>query len=67
MQKSTYQVIPRKDSRVVDVEMTAPNCRPTIVNCFNAEADAWQWIDQQRQAERFARRLKRDPEGDGWA
>ena len=42
MQKPTYRVIPRKSGRDVDVEMTAPNSPPRIVNCFNKEADAWQ-------------------------
>ena len=44
MQKPTYRVIPRKNGRAFDVEMTVPNCPPTIVNCFNTEADAWQWV-----------------------
>ena len=65
MQKPTYRVIPRKGGRTFDVEMTAPNCPPTIVNCFNTEANAWQWVYEQRQVERVARRLKRDPEGMG--
>jgi hypothetical protein len=47
MQKPTYRVIPRKNGRAFDVEMTAPNSPPRIVNCFNKEADAWQWLDQQ--------------------
>ncbi len=42
MQKPTYRVIPRKNGRAFDVEMTAPNCPPTIVNCFNTEAEAWE-------------------------
>jgi hypothetical protein len=67
MQKPTYRVIPRKSGRAFDVEMTAPNCPPTIVNCFHTEADAWQWLDQQRQVDRFARRLEREPEGHGRA
>jgi hypothetical protein len=65
MQKPTYRVIPRKDGRAFDVEVTAPNSPPRIVNCFNTEADAWQWLDQQRQVDRIARRLKRNPEGRG--
>ena len=56
MQKPTYRVIPRKNGRAFDVEMTAPNCPPTIVNCFNTWADAWQWVYEQRHVERVARR-----------
>jgi hypothetical protein len=67
MQKPTYRVIPRKGGRTFDVEMTASDSPPTIVNCFNTEAEAWEWVYEQRQVERFARRLKRDPEGHGRA
>ena len=67
MWKPSYRVIPRKDGRAVDVEMTVQNCPPTIVNCFNTEADAWEWVYELRQVERVARRLKRDPEGHGRA
>ena len=67
MQKPTYRVIPRKNGRAFDVEMMAPNCPPTIVNCFNTWADAWQWVYDQRHVERVARRLERDPEGHGRA
>ena len=44
VQKPTYRVIPRKGGRSFDVEMTAPNSPPTIVNCFNTEAEAWGWV-----------------------
>jgi hypothetical protein len=47
MQEPTYRIIPRKGGRAFDVEMTAPNSPPRIVNCFNKEADAWQWLDEQ--------------------
>jgi hypothetical protein len=65
MQKPTYRVIPRKHGRAFDVEMTAPNSPPRIVNCFNKEADAWQWLYQQLEVDRFARRQKRNSEGQG--
>jgi hypothetical protein len=67
MQKPTYRIVPRNEGRVVDVEMTAPESPPRIVNSFNREEDAWQWVEQQRQVDRFARRLKRNPEGRGRA
>ena len=52
MQNPTYRVIPRKNGRAFDVEMTAPNSPPKIVNCFNKEADAWQWLEEQRLVKR---------------
>ena len=67
MQKPTYRIVPRNEGRFFDIEMTAPGSPPRIVNCFNREEDAWQWVDQQRQVDRFARRLKRNPEGRGRA
>jgi hypothetical protein len=67
MQKPTYRIVPRNEGRVFDVEMTAPRSPPRIVNSFNREEDAWQWVEQQRQVDRFARRLKRNPEGRGRA
>ena len=67
MQKPTYRIVPRNEGRVLDVEMTTPGSSPRIVNRFNREEDAWQWVDQQRQVDRFARRLKRDPDGRGRA
>ena len=54
MQKPTYRIIPRNEGRVLDVEMTTPGSPPRIVNCFNREEDAWQWVDEQRQADRSA-------------
>ena len=56
MQKPTYRVIRRKSGHAVDVEMTAPNTPPRIVNCFNKEADAWQWLYQQLEVDGSARR-----------
>ena len=60
MQKPTYRVIPRKDGHAFDIEMTVPNSPPRIVNCFNKEADAWQWLDQQLEVERYTLNQKRN-------
>ena len=67
MQKPIYRIVSRNEGGVFDVEMTTPGSPPRIVNCFNREEDAWQWVEQQRQVDRFARRLKRNPEGRGRA
>jgi hypothetical protein len=53
MQEPTYRIIARKNGRAFDVEMTAPNSPPRIVNCFNKEADAWQWVEEQRLVKRL--------------
>ena len=62
MQKPTYRVILRKGGRTFDVEMTASNSPPTIVNCFSTKAYAWEWVYEQHQVKRYARRLKHNPE-----
>jgi hypothetical protein len=46
MQKPTYRIVPRNEGRVLDVEITTPGSPPRIVNCFNREEDAWQWVDE---------------------
>jgi hypothetical protein len=58
-------LVTHKGGRAFDVEMSAPGAPPRTINCFNSEADAWQWLNQQREVDRFARRLKRDPNGHG--
>ena len=63
--KRTYRIIPRKGGRAYDVEMTEPGSAPCIVNTFNSEAAAWEWLNEQRHVDRFARRMSRDPEGHG--
>ena len=67
MKKTIYRVIPHKGGRAFQVEMTAPDSSPRVVNCFNTEAEAWEWLDEQRHCERFTRRLKRNPDGHGRA
>jgi hypothetical protein len=63
--KRTYCVVSRKHGRAYDVEMTEPGSAPRIVNTFNSEADAWDWLNEQRHVDRFARRMSRNPEGQG--
>jgi hypothetical protein len=66
MIKPSYRIIPQKHGRAFDVEMTeSPGATPCIVNTFNNECDAWQWLNEQEQAERFAERLSRNPRGHG--
>jgi hypothetical protein len=36
--------------------MTHGSAEPRIVNTFNSEADAWNWINEQKQVNKFERR-----------
>ena len=63
--KRTYRLIPRKDGSAYDVEVTEPGSASRIVNTFNAEAEAWEWINEQRHVERYVRRIARNPDGRG--
>jgi hypothetical protein len=63
--KRTYRIIPRKAGGAYDVEMTESGSAPRIVNTFNSEAEAWEWLNEQRHVDRFARRMARNPEGHG--
>jgi len=67
MGKPTYRVVARKHGAAFDVEMTEPGAAPRIVNTFNTESDAWQWLYEQRAVDRIARRLDRNPNGRGRA
>jgi len=40
----TYRVLPRKDSPTCDVQVTEDGGKSRVVNTFNREADAWQWV-----------------------
>jgi hypothetical protein len=65
MNKHIYRIVSRQHGRAFDVEMTEPGAPPRIVNTFNKEADAWQWLNAQEQIETFAERLLRNPKGHG--
>jgi hypothetical protein len=55
MAKTTYRVVPRKRSLACDVEMTGAGAKPRIVQTFNTEAEAWDWINEQETVNKFAR------------
>ena len=59
MKKPTYHVLPRKDGHVCDVQMSEEEGKRRIVNTFNRECDAWQWITEQEQIDEFHARLQR--------
>jgi hypothetical protein len=56
MPQASYRVLVRKDQRTCDVEMTHGSAEPRIVNRFNSEAEAWDWINEQKQVSKFALR-----------
>ena len=62
MAKTTYRIIPRKKGTACDVEMTEPGAAPRIVNTFNSEAEAWEWVNEQKLAAKFAARLPPHPQ-----
>jgi len=58
MLKTTYRVVVRKNQRTCDVEMTEPGTAPRIVNTFNSESEAWEWLNEQKNAGKFAARYE---------
>lgn len=58
MAKYTYRVVVRKNGRTCDVEMTESGTQPRIVNTFNSEAEAWEWVNEQKNAAKFAARYE---------
>ena len=52
----TYRVLPRKDSPTCDVHATEHG-KTRVVNTFNSEADAWEWVTEQEQAREICERL----------
>ena len=53
MPKAKYRVLVRKDQRTCDIEMTHGSTESRIVNTFNSEAEAWEWINEQKQVNKF--------------
>jgi len=52
----TYRVLPRKDGPTCDVHATEDS-KTRVVNTFNSEADAWEWVTEQEQAREICERL----------
>ena len=55
----TYTVTPRKDSPTCDVHARDNGSEPRLVNTFNHEADAWQWVTEQEQAQAMCERMEK--------
>jgi hypothetical protein len=60
METATYRIIPHRHDPACDVEMTAPGAKPRVVNTFNDEADAWEWLNEQNHVADFAARFPVD-------
>jgi hypothetical protein len=56
MTKATYRVLRYKNQPTCDVEMMEPGAPPRIVNTFNTEPEAWDWIGEQEHVADFAAR-----------
>jgi hypothetical protein len=52
----TYRVLPRKDSPTCDVQATDDG-KTRVVDTFNSEADAWEWLTEQEQTREICERL----------
>jgi len=55
--KRSYALVARKDGGVFDVKVAEPGREPRVLNTFNREADAWEWIHEQQCVEQFVRRM----------
>ena len=55
----TYRVRPRKDSPTCDVQVTEEGGMSRIVNTFNREADAWQWVGEQEHVTEICSRIRK--------
>ena len=60
--KRSYRMLPRKDRSAFDVEVAELGCLPRVVNTFNSEAAAWEWLTEQQDIDRFAGRMSRNLE-----
>jgi len=63
MAKIKYRLLVRKDGRTCDVEMSHGHDQPRIVNTFNSEAEAWEWVNEQKQINKFAYRETEEGRG----
>ena len=55
----TYRVLPRKDSPTCDVEAAEEGGKSRVVNTFNREADAWQWVREQEHVVEICARIQK--------
>jgi hypothetical protein len=59
MAKLNYRVVPQKKGPACDVEMAEAGAKPRIINTFNTEAEAWDWVNEKIRIDKLAaRRIK---------
>jgi hypothetical protein len=59
MAKPTFRVVLQKRGLACDVEMTEAGAKPRIINTFNTEAEAWDWLNEKVRIDKLvARRIK---------
>lgn len=59
MAKPNYRVVPQRRGLACDVEMTEAGAKPRIINTFNAEAEAWDWLNEKMRIDKLGtRRIK---------
>ena len=56
---TSYRVTPRKGSPTCDVHAREDGGNPRLVNTFNHEADAWQWVTEQEQTQAMCERMEK--------
>jgi hypothetical protein len=56
MAKPTYRIVPQKRGLACDVEVTEPGASPRIINTFNTEAEAWDWLNEKLRIDKLAAR-----------
>ena len=56
---TSYKVTPRRDSPICDVHAREDGGKTRLVNTFNHEADAWQWVTEQEQAQAMCERMEK--------
>ena len=54
-----FRVVPWKDSPTCDVEAAEEGGKPRVVNTFNREADAWQWVREQEHVVEICTRIQK--------
>ena len=58
----TCRVLPRNDSPTCDVQVVEEGGKSRVVDTFNCEADAWEWVtDQEHVSEICARASRKAP------
>jgi hypothetical protein len=59
-----YRILHHKRGTACDVEMMEAGAQPRVVETFNTEAEAWEWISEREHLQKTAaRRAQRRQDG----